>query len=423
MICASTSAREEGRRRVAHIFDDQSRPPRRFAARIAMQQQPRMWTDSTEPSSARSPAMPADDGPRALAPRQRPWAVGAGPALGHTISSTDPPTDRFYDMLLLLAGDAAQARQWDTAYNIARQLDDTVPASTDVSQMSYATYATITHRSPGRGASPSIGSGVRQARSRCSTATPAPANRCRCEQGKLLAGRAALSAGRVQEANSYFERAAAYPELFYGQLALERLGRSVTPPPASSTQYTTTPMQRSAFGTRRLVQAVRMLQQGGSAQERSWFTRALAESLDNDTDRRLAVDFAQQVGRRTLPFGSARRAQPGLDVLCPPAFPAVDVGVRTAVVAGARDHPAGKLVRSLCGKSPAPAEMMQLMPGTAREQAGKMGVGYDGYRDQDPGYNVMLGSAYFQRMLNMWDGNVPSPSPATTPATATCANG
>jgi soluble lytic murein transglycosylase len=52
--------------------------------------------------------------------------------------------------------------------------------------------------------------------------------------------------------------------------------------------------------------------------------------------------------------------------------------------------------------------MMQLMPGTAREQAGKMGVGYDSYRlISDPGYNVMIGSAYFQRMLNMWDGNVP----------------
>ena len=25
----------------------------------------------------------------------------------------------------------------------------------------------------------------------------------------------------------------------------------------------------------------------------------------------------------------------------------------------------------------------------------------------DPAYNVMLGSAYFQRMLNTWDGNVP----------------
>ena len=52
--------------------------------------------------------------------------------------------------------------------------------------------------------------------------------------------------------------------------------------------------------------------------------------------------------------------------------------------------------------------MMQLMVGTAREQAGKMGVGFDSSRlASDPSYNVMLGSAYFQRMLNMWDGNVP----------------
>ena len=52
--------------------------------------------------------------------------------------------------------------------------------------------------------------------------------------------------------------------------------------------------------------------------------------------------------------------------------------------------------------------MMQLMPGTAREQAGKMGLDYDGSRlITDPAYNVTLGSAYFQRMLNIWDGNVP----------------
>ena len=52
--------------------------------------------------------------------------------------------------------------------------------------------------------------------------------------------------------------------------------------------------------------------------------------------------------------------------------------------------------------------MMQLMTATAREQAGKMGIGYDGYRlISDPNYNVMIGSSYFQRMLNIWDGNVP----------------
>ncbi len=52
--------------------------------------------------------------------------------------------------------------------------------------------------------------------------------------------------------------------------------------------------------------------------------------------------------------------------------------------------------------------MMQLMPSTAREQASKIGVNYDGTRlYTDPNYNVMIGSSYFQRMLNIWGGNVP----------------
>ena len=37
-----------------------------------------------------------------------------------------------------------------------------------------------------------------------------------------------------------------------------------------------------------------------------------------------------------------------------------------------------------------------------------MGISYDPYRlTSDPAYNVMLGSAYFARLLNNWDGNVP----------------
>src|SRR5205085_3858044 len=52
--------------------------------------------------------------------------------------------------------------------------------------------------------------------------------------------------------------------------------------------------------------------------------------------------------------------------------------------------------------------MMQLMPGTARDQADKMSLGYDSYRLlTDANYNVAIGSAYFQHMLNLWGGNVP----------------
>ena len=51
---------------------------------------------------------------------------------------------------------------------------------------------------------------------------------------------------------------------------------------------------------------------------------------------------------------------------------------------------------------------MQLVPATAREQAGKIGVAYDFSRlTSDPAYNMMLGSAYFQWLLNYWDGNIP----------------
>ena len=39
-------------------------------------------------------------------------------------------------------------------------------------------------------------------------------------------------------------------------------------------------------------------------------------------------------------------------------------------------------------------------------KASKLGMGYDPSRlTTDPVYNVTLGTAYFQRMLNIWDGN------------------
>jgi soluble lytic murein transglycosylase len=51
--------------------------------------------------------------------------------------------------------------------------------------------------------------------------------------------------------------------------------------------------------------------------------------------------------------------------------------------------------------------MMQLMPGTAADWARKIGVGYDGTRLYNPSYNVMIGSAYFQHLLDVWNGSVP----------------
>ncbi|MEO0591047.1 MAG: lytic transglycosylase domain-containing protein, partial [Pseudomonadota bacterium] len=52
--------------------------------------------------------------------------------------------------------------------------------------------------------------------------------------------------------------------------------------------------------------------------------------------------------------------------------------------------------------------IMQLMPGTAREQSGKLGIRYmRADLIQKPPYNIQLGDAYFQRMLAYYDGAYP----------------
>ena len=49
---------------------------------------------------------------------------------------------------------------------------------------------------------------------------------------------------------------------------------------------------------------------------------------------------------------------------------------------------------------------MQLMPATARETAGKLGVPYRNEQQLfDPAMNIRLGSAYLKRLLDVYDGN------------------
>jgi soluble lytic murein transglycosylase len=229
-------------------------------------------------------------------------------------------------------------------------------------------------------------------------------------KGDYWAGRGSLGAGSFQSANTYFQRAAAYPDLFYGQLALERLGRAVPAPPAALPQYTTTSVQRAAFNSRRLVQALRLLAQQRNSTEEALFVQALANSLDTDVDRNLALDLAQQLGRQDLPVWTARMARiKGSSFYVRQAYPLLSAQVASNLWSLAHGITRQESSFDPYALSHAGARgMMQLMVGTAREQANKMGTGFDSYRLlTDPQYNVTLGSAYFQRMLNIWNGNVP----------------
>ena len=337
---------------------------------------------------------------------------GARQLAARSHAFTDRPTDpeRFYEMLVILARGAIADRQWTTAYNIARQVDDSFAPGADIALKSYGVrdeYTTLTWIAgtsalqAGRPAD-AIAMFTKYARGGRSLQVAA--------KGHYWAGRAAAQAGRMVEATSHFERAAATPELFYSQLALERLGRAV-PAPVGLPSLLVTDTQRSAFQQKRLVRALRLLGQQGQRSEQSLFVRALSESLDSEPDRILASELASQIGRQDLAVWTARSARnAGSAFYTRAGFPThagnVPSGRIWSLVHGITRQESS-FDRTAVSHAGARG-MMQLMPATAREQCNKMGYSYNGGRlTSDPGYNVMLGSAYFQRLVNQWDGSYP----------------
>lgn len=399
----------------ANRFLSMATPQRQaaFAARIAMQ------TDASDAASRYGAVIGSVNSDAGLMMDRARWLRANNydnsaedlAARAHNFTYKPSDAERFYDMLILLADDAAQDRKWQTAYNIASQLDDALPAGAIVADQpigvrdNYTTLAWLAGNvALDRMQRPASAIGMFERYERASRSLQVET------KGEYWAGRAALASGQFQTANAYFQRAAAYPDLFYGQLALERLGRSVAPPPAALPQYTTTSVQRAAFNSRGLVQAVRLLGQQGRSTEQALFVQALARSLDNDVDRNLAVELGQQLGRQDLAVWTSRMARiKGSSFYVRQAYPMLSASVSSDLWSLAHGISRQESSFDPYAISHAGARgMMQLMVGTAREQADKMDIGFDSYKlITDPAYNVMIGSAYFQRMLNIWNGNVP----------------
>ncbi len=328
----------------------------------------------------------------------------------HSFTYRPTDVDRFYEMLELLAVGAMNDRQYQLAYDIGRQVDDAFAPGVDISMKSYGIrdkYTTLTWTA-GTAALERLGR-AKDAVALFDKYAKGGRSLQVATKGWYWAGRAASQSGDPIGARAHFERAAATPELFYGQLALERLGR-IVPAPSGTPSLLVTAAQRNAFYQKRLVQAVRALGQS-SWEEQSLFVRALSEDVDNESERLLAMELASVINRPDLAVWTARSARnAGSAFYYRATYPthaySVPSGRVWSLVHGITRQESSFDRRAV---SHAGARgMMQLMPGTAREQAGKMGYGYDSGRlTSDPNYNVMLGSAYFQRLLSQWDGSYP----------------
>ncbi len=196
-------------------------------------------------------------------------------------------------------------------------------------------------------------------------------------KGFFWAGRAAHHAGNMAEANRYYEMAAAYPEYFYGQLALEQLRRPI-PALAAVAAPVPTPQQRAAFLATPLAQAIQTFPSAGYTWQtkRKFYTQIAGQARDA-SEMALVAELAQQLNLPELAVVVGRTApEKGLTAFTLTGFPIVQTPPGadwTMVHAIARQESEFDDYRI----SHAGAQgLMQLMPGTAREQAGKIGVGY-----------------------------------------------
>lgn len=320
----------------------------------------------------------------------------------HAFTSRPLDVDRWYDLLLKNARAALAAGDASTAYAIASQVDDAYPAGTDVSTRPYG------ERDPYTDLVWLAGQTAMKRLGRPADATPmfvrytgGSRSTALKSKGFYWAGLAAEAAGRKEEAKTYLGRASAFRDQFYGQLATERLGLAMTPP----TDAITRPVEsaaRTAFYQSEIVRAAQFLGTIGSHEDQTAFVRQIANNASTEADHVLAAELARMIGRPDLAVMVGRSALlNGVSDYTLTGFPTVAIpanAIGSWSIAHGIMRQESQFDRALISRAGARG-VMQLMPGTAREQAGKNGVAWDsGLLLTNTDYNIQLGTAYFQRM-------------------------
>ncbi|MBS0255414.1 MAG: lytic transglycosylase domain-containing protein [Proteobacteria bacterium] len=339
--------------------------------------------------------------------RQRGSQAAAQLLASRPLLARAPLDTRKWVSLQLVAARDADAR---SAVAIAEKIDDAFPPRTELPRLIFpirddytslmwlgGTLALYQLNDPARAAPLFY---------RYGNAARTPQTRAK---GFYWAGRALARAGQGEAAARYFDYAAQYPDQFYGQLALERLGRPLPDlnDPAHAAASTSA---RAAFLDRPIARAVRELAREGDWQTTIRFFKAIADQGRNEEDFVILLDFARDLGRRDLAvIGAQAASNAGLPGFRAAAFPLIPVpqGTQDWTMVHAISRQESQFAANAVSHSGARG-LMQLMPGYAAAEARKSGIAYsfNGLTD-DPALNIRIGDAMFARLMTIYNGSYP----------------
>jgi soluble lytic murein transglycosylase len=218
-------------------------------------------------------------------------------------------------------------------------------------------------------------------------------------------GRTDEAANRKKEAQEWYSRAAAFGQTFYGQLAAHKL-------PGGSRQVPSDPIasdaDQQALAGRELVTVARWIGQSGDSERTRPFLLRLARLVNGPGETLLLAHLASELKRPDVALVIARRATDSGVTLFDASFPVIDLGstgsVERALALAVTRQESGFNAAAI--SSSGALGLMQLLPGTARDVAGKLSLPFiQSKLTSDPQYNVALGSQYLSEMLQRFGGS------------------
>ncbi len=227
-------------------------------------------------------------------------------------------------------------------------------------------------------------------------------------RGAYWAARAADAMGYKQLEMAWYAAAAEHTTTFYGGLAAAQFGTDATRL-AAVTEPEPTRDEANAYDRRELVRVVRELGEIGAKDEIRPFVRQLSDAAKTPTDYVLTARLAAALDRPDLAVATAKKAGYAGVPLVEEGYPVADLpsaggsAERPLVLAMARQESAFDRE----AVSPVGARgLMQLMPSTAVRLAKALAMPFSASRlTTDPRYNVTLGRAYVDNLLDDFSGS------------------
>lgn len=226
-------------------------------------------------------------------------------------------------------------------------------------------------------------------------------------RGSYWSARAAEKLAQPDQANRWYTLAAGYPHTYYGQLAIKKINHPVPYPTAPIA----TPNERSAVSRSDLLQAALIARAAQLDTIHTKLVSALIETLQTPGEFISAAELLNRAGDIPASFRVAKAASWKNIYLEGLAFPSVEPSMLTIGGDHALYH---AIIRQESqfdtdARSPSGAlGLMQLMPATAKETAGKLGIPHQtGWLTSKPSHNIRLGSTYIDRLVNRFDNAYP----------------